>query len=110
MIFGSVFNRRKINGPVSWRSFSAISALSSRSMALAKWLRKKLADPSTPGLTKSRMERISDRRFSIGVPVSARRWRDGSERTALDERVPEFLIACASSRTTRSHSTWPKRV
>ena len=51
------------------------------------------------------MERISDSRFSIGVPVSATRCREGMARTALEERVEAFLIAWASSRTTRSHST-----
>ena len=107
MIFGSVLRRRKINGAVSWRRRSVMVSSCSRSMALAKWLRKNDAEPSTPGLQKSKMERISDRRFSTGVPVSATRWREGNERTAFDTRVEEFLIACASSSTTRSKPTWP---
>src|SRR5689334_17218224 len=41
-------------------------------------------------------------RFSTGVPVSATRCPAGSRRTALAACDRLFLIACASSSTTRS--------
>ena len=104
MIAVSVFRRRRINGAVRRCSRSPISSASSGSlrdsMALAKWLRKKLCEPSIPGLTKSRMLRSSESLFSIGVPVSAMRCRAGIARTLFDDCVPAFLIACASSNTT----------
>ena len=104
----SVLSLRKIKGAVSLRRRSAMSSSWYFSMAEAKWLRKNVAEPSTPGLQKSKMERISDKRFSTGVPVSAMRCREARLRTAFDERVDAFLIACASSSTTRSHSTMPR--
>ena len=112
MIAVSVFNLRRMKGAVRRCSRCPISSASASSrrdsMALAKWLRKKLCEPSMPGLTKSRMLRSSDSLFSIGVPVSAMRWRAGIARALFDDWVPAFLIACASSSTTWSHCTAAK--
>ena len=47
------------------------------------------------------IDQSSARRFSTGVPVSARRDGAGRERTATDCRALLFLMACASSRTMR---------
>ena len=63
-----------------------------------------LAPPSRPGFRKSNSDQRSDRRFSTGVPVMATRAAAFSSLTVRDCRVPEFLIAWASSRMTRSQS------
>ena len=59
--------------------------------------------PTRPGLAKSRIAQRSPRPFSIGVPVSAMRVRAGIRRSCCDVSLAGFLIACASSRTTRAH-------
>ena len=61
--------------------------------------------PTRPGLVKSRIAQRSPRPFSIGVPVSATRVRAGMRRSCCDVSFAGFLIACASSSTTRAHST-----
>ena len=61
------------------------------------------AEPSRPGFTKSKIDHRSERRFSTGVPVRAMRARPQSFFAARVCRAPGFLIACASSRTTRSN-------
>ena len=61
-------------------------------------LAKGFAPPSRPGFTKSKMLHRSPSRFSIGVPVRARREPAFTVFAALVCRVPGFLIACASSR------------
>jgi hypothetical protein len=61
---------------------------------------KARASPSSPGFRKSNSDQRSDRRFSIGVPVSAMRLAAVSCFTARDCCAPAFLMACASSSTT----------
>ena len=50
------------------------------------------------GLTKSKIDQISERRFSIGVPVSARRRSALSRLAARAVALSGFLMFCASSR------------
>ena len=50
------------------------------------------------------IDHSSASRFSTGVPVSAIRCPARSRRTALAAWDRLFLIACASSSTTRRHS------
>ncbi len=108
MMAGSVLSLRRMNGAVSARRRSVFTSSLLFSIAVAKCVRKVFASPRMPGLQKSRMLRSSDRRFSTGVPVSATRCADFSERTALDTLVPEFLICCASSKVTRCQVTWDR--
>ena len=54
------------------------------------------------------IDHSSESWFSTGVPVSAIRAAAGSARTARACAVLWFLIACASSHTTRAHVTWPR--
>ena len=51
------------------------------------------------------MDHSSASRFSTGVPVSAMRLRAGSAPHRLGLAGALFLMCCASSSTTRSHST-----
>ena len=59
---------------------------------------------------KSRIAHRSPRPFSIGVPVSATRVRAGMRRSCCAVSLAGFLIACASSSTTRSHVDRGERV
>ena len=59
--------------------------------------------PTRPGLAKSRIAHRSPRPFSIGVPVRARRMRAVRRRSCWAVSLAGFLMAWASSRTTRSH-------
>src|SRR5271157_192431 len=98
----SVFSRRKMYGRRSSRR--GPYGLWGRS---ARRLVKPVncfADPSSPGLIKSKMDHKSPRRFSIGVPVSANLDRALSLLAILVCLAFGFLIACASSRTTRCHA------
>ena len=52
------------------------------------------------------IDHSSDSWFSTGVPVSATRDAAGRARTARACPVAWFLIACASSQTTRAQLTW----
>jgi hypothetical protein len=104
MIDESVLSRRNTNGPVIRRSRSAASASPCRSIGSANRLRNVAAGPSRPGLANCMIDQRSARRFSTGVPVTATRCRAGSARTASACRVDAFLIACASSTTTRCQS------
>ena len=101
MIVLSVFSRRSTNGPVA--RFRAAAASSSWRTSIGSWNRRRnrFAGPSRPGLQKSMMDHSSARWFSTGVPVRASRVRAGIARTAWACRVPLFLIAWASSQTTR---------
>ena len=54
--------------------------------------------------THSTIEASSSIRFSIGVPVSTRRYSGASPLTERAVLVAQFLIRCASSSTTRSGS------
>ena len=65
--------------------------------------------PTRPGLAKSRIAQRSPSPFSIGVPVSAMRLRAGIRRSCCDVSLAGFLIACASSSTTRAHDTAGER-
>jgi hypothetical protein len=56
--------------------------------------------PSSPGDTKSKIDQISLRRFSIGVPVSARRRSLLSAWRRAPWPLSGFLMCCASSRIT----------
>ena len=57
--------------------------------------------------THSTIEASSSIRFSIGVPVSTRRYGGVSPLTESAVLVAQFLIRCASSSTTRSGSQLP---
>ena len=50
------------------------------------------------------MLQSSDRRFSMGVPVSAKRCRAVTAFTARAESVSWFFMYCASSRTSHQKS------
>ena len=54
--------------------------------------------PSSPGMRKSKMLHSSLNRFSIGVPVNAKRWSAGTRLTAFASFVAWFLMYWASSR------------
>ena len=95
-----------MNGWVIRRSRCAASGSPCRSTGTATRSRNVWAGPSRPGLAKSMMDHSSESWFSTGVPVSAMRAAAGSARTALACAVSWFLIACASSHTTRTHRTW----
>src|SRR5262249_37063682 len=56
--------------------------------------------PSIPALQKSMIDQSSSRRFSTGVPVSARRSRARSRLTACVVAASAFFTFCASSSTT----------
>ena len=101
MIDESVLSRRRTNGPVNRRSRSAASSSPCRSIGSAYRLRKPRALPSRPGLANSRIDQRSASRFSTGVPVTAIRVSAGIERIATACLVAAFLIAWASSTTTR---------
>ena len=62
-----------------------------------------------PGLANSMIDHSSDSWFSTGVPVSAIREAAGSDRTAFACWLRWFLIACASSHTTRAQRTCRQR-
>lgn len=104
----SVLRRRSTNGPVA--RFSRVVACSSPLASIGSWNRSRNAprEPSRPGLQNSMIDQSSARWFSTGVPVSARRPLAGIERTALACRVPLFLMACASSQTTRCQAVFPR--
>ena len=57
-----------------------------------------------PGIRKSKMLHSSASRFSIGVPVSAKRCRASTDRTALEALVAWFFTYCASSRVMQKNS------
>ena len=105
MIDLSVFSRRSTNGSVIRRSCPAASAEPCRSTGTAYRSRNDLADPSRPGLANSMIDHSSESRFSTGVPVSAIRDAAGSDRTAFACWLRWFLIAWASSHTTRAQRT-----
>jgi hypothetical protein len=79
------------------------------SIGPAHTLRKALRLPSRPGTAQSRIDQSSVRSFSTGVPVSATRAVLGMVRSARAAAEREFLMCCASSATTRSHATSPRR-
>src|SRR5439155_15833103 len=95
------FVRRRITGrrarasravsPASLGSGPARSIPDPRARASAL---KAPAVPSIPGLRNSKRLQSSSTRFSIGVPVSASRWRPRSSRAAFAEAVDGFLMAC----------------
>jgi len=58
-----------------------------------------------PGLANSMIDHSSESWFSTGVPVSAIRAPPGSDLIAFACRLRWFLIACASSQTTRDQLT-----
>ena len=93
MIDLSVLRRRRMNGRVSLRTTEKSFVL-----AVADW--NDLRPPSSPGLMKSKMLQRSLILFSTGVPVSASRRGETTERSALLCPEPGFLIACASSAIT----------
>ncbi len=76
-----------------------------RGLALARQLgdERRHAEPTRPGLVKSRMAHRSPSPFSIGVPVRAMRVRAGMRRSCWAVSLAGFLMAWASSSTTRSH-------
>ena len=59
------------------------------------------SSPSRPGVRKSKSDHSSPRWFSTGVPVRHRRCSAGTRSTARRAWLRAFLIACASSSTTR---------
>ena len=63
-----------------------------------------LAPPSMPGFTKSAMDHSSRRRFSTGVPDSARRTEARTFLAANVVAASGFLMFCASSATTARKS------
>ena len=103
MIDRSVLTRRSTNGRVSVRSRSPRrrrrrAARSGRRTAAGSWL----APPSRPGLANSMIDHRSASRFSTGVPVTAIRCARGQRADRLSPAVvAAFLMACASSSTTR---------
>ena len=92
---GSVLVRRNTRMPLRARSAASPSPDS--------WAMNAGRAPTRPGLVKSRIAHRSPRPFSIGVPVSASRVRAGMRRSCCAVSLAGFLIACASSRTSRSH-------
>ena len=108
-IIGSALVRRNTRMPLSARIASSAStrvvlpSLDRRAMNCGR-------GPTRPGLAKSRIAQRSPRPFSIGVPVSAMRLRAGMRRSCCDVSLAGFLIACASSSTTRAHSHLGERV
>ncbi len=107
----SVFSRRSTYGRTSARS--GAYALCSRLASALDARPNSAAEPRSPGMRKSKSDHKSPRRFSMGVPVNARRARARSFLTARVCLAPGFLIACASSSTTSStvapRSTAPAR-
>ena len=97
----SVLSRRKTYGCTNLRS-GAYPPCVPDAMDLQNPL-KALAEPSSPGFRKSKIDHRSPRRFSTGVPVRARRHLESSVLIALVCLAPGFLMACASSRTTFRH-------
>ena len=59
------------------------------------------ASPRKPGINRSKCAQSSPRWFSSGVPVTHRRCRTSSRRSAPAARLPAFLTICASSRISR---------
>jgi hypothetical protein len=59
---------------------------------------------SCPGATKARMEAASSARFSTGVPVSAQVRQRSRPFSTAEISVSSFLMRCASSATTKSHT------
>ena len=102
---GSVLRRRRMNGRVTRRSRSAASSSPRRSIGLAYPRRNAVRVSSSPGFRKCMIDHSSSSRFSIGVPVSAIRWRQRSARAACAPRVSGFFTCCASSSTTAPHSS-----
>jgi hypothetical protein len=97
----SALVRRSMKGAMRLRSCARRSGspcfsigVRKRSLNLA-WL------PRKPGIRKWNRLQISPRWFSIGVPLSARRWRVSSSPTTRAAWVLAFLMFCASSSTTR---------
>ena len=85
-----------MNGPTNDCSFfCAVS--SPLSTGISNRSRKCAYEPSMPGIRKSKMLHSSLSRFSIGVPVRAKRCTAVTERTAFDTLVAAFLMYCASS-------------
>ncbi len=107
MIVLSVFSRRSTNGSVIRRSSCAASAEPCRSTGTAYRSRNAFADPSRPGLANSMIDHSSESWFSTGVPVSAIRDAAGSALTAFACWLRWFLIAWASSHTTRAQPHLP---
>ena len=105
MIDLSVLTRRRMNGPVNRRNRSAAPSSPCRSIGSEYRFLNVAADPRRPGLTNSRIDHRSARRFSTGVPVTAILVAAGRERMEVACLVAAFLIACASSTTTRRHET-----
>ena len=93
----SRLRRRSMNGPTIEASRRARS-WSPPTMSSSNFSLKRMYDPRNPGITKSKMLQISLRRFSIGVPVRANRWRASRRLMARAVSVPWFLMYCASSR------------
>ena len=73
-------------------------------IGISKRSRKLCWLPKRPGRTNWKIDQSSSRRFSIGVPVSARRVRADRRFAAWAYCVDDVLMYCASSSTTVSHS------
>jgi hypothetical protein len=73
----------------------AVAVVDGASVALSSNLSRV---PRRPGLTKWKMDQNSERRFSMGVPVRARRRWAVSLRAAAAVALAGFLMCCASSR------------
>jgi hypothetical protein len=105
MIDLSVFSRRSTNGWVIRRSCRVASSDPCRSIGTAYRSRNSFWPPSRPGLANCMIDHSSDSWFSTGVPVSAIREPAVSALTAFACWLRWFLIACASSQTTRDQRT-----
>ncbi|MNC45935.1 hypothetical protein D3C75_949270 [compost metagenome] len=101
---GSFFTRRSRKGLINCCTWP-MRAVLPFSTSLTKFLLNSPNEPRYPGFTTSKIDHSSVSRFSIGVPVSAIRWRAFSLRTAAACLVYAFLIFCASSRQRALHST-----
>ena len=99
---GSAFVRRNTRMPL--RARSAVSApLRDPLLPADRAVMNEVREPTSRGLVKSRIDQRSPRPFSIGVPVRAMRTLAGIRRSCWLVSFAGFLIACASSRTRRSH-------
>ena len=99
----SSLTRRSTNGDTSACRRAALSP-SACSTGLSKRLANDSRVPKRPGIKKSKMLQSSDRRFSMGVPVRAKRTPAGRRLAARATCVSGFLMYWASSSTTRAKS------
>ena len=93
----SVLVRRKMKGWMIERRRAACFE-SPLSIGLAYLSSNFGSGGKRPGLTNSKIDQISLRRFSIGVPVRARRRSASSSLAACAVADSGFLIFCASSK------------